>query len=100
TTRKFYGHDRLRTLVTLSTPHFGTPLASFFGSAAGLPLLCSLSWLLISSLRHGRLPVRLGLRLGGWFMRADDVFGFQPTLIDDFFREVIADFSAERRAEL
>jgi hypothetical protein len=100
TTRKFHEHSRLRTLVTLSTPHFGTPLASFFGSAAGLPLLRLLAWLLISSLEHGRLPLRLGLRVGGWLTRADDTLGFKPTLIDDFFREVIADFSPERRAEL
>jgi hypothetical protein len=100
TNRKFHEHGRLRTLVTLSTPHFGTPLASFFGSAAGSPLLRTLSWLLISGLKHGHFPLRLGLRLGGWITRADDTLGFKPTLIDDFFREVIADFSPERRAEL
>lgn len=100
TPRKFRQHERLRTLVTLCTPHFGTPLASFFGSAAGSPLLRALSWLLVSGLKHGRFPVRLGLRLGGWFTRADDALGFAPTVIDDIFREVIADFSAERRAEL
>jgi triacylglycerol lipase len=97
---KFREQARLRTLLTLSTPHFGTPLASFFGSAAGSPLLRSLSWLLISSLKHGRLPLRLGLRVGGWITRADDTLGFKPTVLDDFFREVIADFSPERRAEL
>ena len=100
TSRKFHEHSRLRTLVTLSTPHFGTPLASFFGSAAGSPLLRTVSWLLISGLKHGRFPLRLGLRVGGWITRADDTLGFKPTLIDDFFREVIADFSPERRAEL
>ncbi|HKO95050.1 MAG TPA: hypothetical protein VJU61_28040, partial [Polyangiaceae bacterium] len=99
-TRKFHAHERLRTLVTLSTPHFGTPLASLFGSAAGSPLLHLVSRSLIYCLKHGRLPLGLGLRLGGWFTRVDDSFGFKPTLIDDFFREVIADFSAERRAEL
>lgn len=100
TPRKFRQHDRLRTLVTLSTPHFGTPLASFFGSAAGSPLLRVVSWLLVSGLKHGHFPVRMGLRLGGWFTRADDALGFAPTVIDDFFSQVIADFSAERRAEL
>lgn len=100
TTSKFREQERLRTLVTLSTPHFGTPLASFFGSAAGSPLLRSLSWLLISGLKHGHFPLRIGLRLGGWFTRADDALGFKRTLVDDFFREVIADFSPERRAEL
>ena len=100
TTSKFHDQGRLRTLVTLSTPHFGTPLASFFGSAAGSPLLRSVSWLLVSGLKHGHLPLRIGLRLGGWFTRADDALGFKPTLVDDVFREVIADFSPERRAEL
>ncbi|MEY4551549.1 MAG: hypothetical protein RL685_7744 [Pseudomonadota bacterium] len=100
TPRKFRQHERLRTLVTLCTPHFGTPLASFFGSAAGSPLLRAVSWLLVSGLKHGRFPVRFGLRLGRWFTRADDALGLEPTVIDDFFREVIADFSAERRAEL
>jgi triacylglycerol lipase len=100
TTRKFHEHERLRTLVTLSTPHFGTPLASLFGSAAGSPLLRSMATLLIYCLKRGQLPVGLGLRLGGWFTRMDGALGFKPTLIDDFFREVIADFSAERRAEL
>ncbi|MEO8181230.1 MAG: triacylglycerol lipase [Deltaproteobacteria bacterium] len=100
TARKFREHARLRTLVTLSTPHFGTPVASFFGSAAGSPLLRALSWLLISSLKQGRLPLRLGLRMGGWLTRADDTLGFKPTLVDDFFRQVVADFSPERRAEL
>jgi triacylglycerol lipase len=97
---KFRAHARLRTLLTLSTPHFGTPLASFFGSAAGSPLLRSLSWLLVSGLKHGRMPLRLGLRVGGWITRADATLGFQPTVVDDFFREVIGDFSPERRAEL
>jgi triacylglycerol lipase len=100
TVHKFREHARLRTLVTLSTPHFGTPVASFFSSAAGAPLLRALSWLIISSLKHGRLPLRLGLRVGGWITRADDTLGFKRTLVDDFFREVIADFSPERRAEL
>lgn len=100
TTQKFHAHERLRTLVTISTPHFGTPLASFFGSAAGYPLLHVLSALLTALLRHGHLPIGFGLRLGGMLVRADDWLGFKNTVADDFFRDVIADFSAERRAEL
>lgn len=100
TTRKFRQHDRLRTLVTISTPHFGTPLASFFGSAAGYPLLRMCAGLITAVLEHGHLPVGFGLRLGGWFVRQDDRIGFKRTLADDFFGRVIADFSHERRAEL
>jgi triacylglycerol lipase len=99
-TKKFRQHERLRTLVTISTPHFGTPLASFFGSAAGYPLLRLCSRLITSVLEHGHLPVGFGLRLGGWIVRHDDRIGFKRTLADDFFGRVIADFSPERRAEL
>lgn len=100
TTRKFHQHERLRTLVTISTPHFGTPLASFFGSAAGYPALRFVSRLITSVLKHGHMPVGFGLRLGGWIVRNDDRIGFRRTLADDFFARVIADFSPERRAEL
>lgn len=100
TTRKFRDHGCLRTLITISTPHFGTPLASFFGSAAGYPLLRAITALISKSLEHGHLPIGWGLRLGGLVARADDVLGFRNTVADDFFRSVIADFSPERRAEL
>jgi triacylglycerol lipase len=100
TTTKFYAYEQLRTLVTISTPHFGTPLASFFGSAAGYPLLRLIAALLIVILRHGHLPLRLSLRLASWVVRADDVLGFKQTIADQLFRDVIADFSPERRAEL
>jgi triacylglycerol lipase len=99
-TKKFTEHERLRTLVTISTPHFGTPLASVFGSAAGYPLLRLASALVTSVLKHGHLPLGFGLRLGGWIVQADDRIGFKRTLADDFFGRVIADFSPERRAEL
>lgn len=100
TTKKFRDHERLRTLVTISTPHFGTPVASFFGSAAGYPLLRFCSSLVTSVLEHGHLPLGFGLRLGGWIIRHDDRIGFQRSLADDLFSRVIADFSPERRAEL
>jgi hypothetical protein len=100
TTKKFMEHDRLRTLVTVSTPHFGTPLASFFSSAAGYPLLRLCSGMVTSVLKNGYLPLGFGLRLGGWLVKADDNLGFRRTVADDFFSSVIADFSPERRAEL
>jgi triacylglycerol lipase len=96
----FEAHERLRTLVTVSTPHFGTPLASFFGSAAGYPLLRLIAALTVVGLRRAHLPLGLALRLGAWVTRADDLFGLRNTVADQFFRDVIADFSAERRAEL
>jgi hypothetical protein len=99
-TLRFEDHERLRTLVSVDTPHFGTPLAAFFGSAAGYPLLRLVASLSISMLRRGRLPLDIGFRVGRWFVKADDIFGLKNTVADDFFERVIADFSTERRAEL
>ena len=100
TRNKFHDHERLRTLVTICTPHFGTPLASAFGSAAGYPLLKLMAALSTLLLRHGYVPLRLALRLASFVVKADDVLGFDKTVADQFFRDVIADFSPERRAEL
>ena len=99
-TVRFEHYERLRTLVSVDTPHFGTPVAAFFGSAAGYPLLRLVASLTISLLKRGRLPLDIGFRLGRWAVRADDVFGLRNTVADDFFERVIADFSPERRAEL
>src|SRR5450432_3332230 len=35
----FTDYHRVRTLVTVCCPHFGTPVAAFFSSAMGKPLL-------------------------------------------------------------
>jgi triacylglycerol lipase len=100
TSASFVDYERVRSLVTISTPHFGTPLASFFGSAAGYPLLRMLAASSVVSLRRGHLPLGLGFRFGRWLARADDLLGFKNTVADQFFEDVIADFSPARRAEL
>jgi triacylglycerol lipase len=98
--QRFEQYDRLRTMVSVDTPHFGTPLADFFGSAAGYPLLRLIAGISTSLLRRGRLALGIGFRLGRWFVKADDLLGLKGTVADDFFEQVIADFSPERRAEL
>lgn len=99
-TVEFEEYERLRTLISIDTPHFGTPLAAFFGSAAGYPLLRLIAALAIVTLKQGRLPLGVGLRLARWFVKADDVLGLRNTIADQFFEKVIEDFSPARRAEL
>src|SRR5439155_8328209 len=62
---------RVRTAVTVSTPHYGTPVASFFTSLLGQRLLQLLSLLTIYVLRFGHFPVAALLRLGAVFARLD-----------------------------
>jgi hypothetical protein len=48
---------RVRTLVTVATPHRGTPVASFFTGLLGQRLLQALSLTTIHLLRFGQLPI-------------------------------------------
>lgn len=88
---------RVRTVVTVSTPHHGTPLASFFTGIAGAKLLQALSLTAIVALRLGRLPMAVLARLGAAFARLDRGGGPSSTLLDELFGQLLADLSPERR---
>jgi triacylglycerol lipase len=88
---------RVRTVVTVSTPHAGTPLASFFLGLFGQQLLKLLSLFTVYVLRFGRLPLKVAFRLGHLLSRADDQLGFKATLLDQLFDQLLGDFSADRR---
>lgn len=87
---------RIRSVVTVSTPHFGTPLASFFTSLLGQRLLQMLSLSTIYLLRFGRIPIAALLQLGGAFARIDNL-AINSALLDELFRRLLADFSVGRR---
>lgn len=72
--------EKTGMVITLATPHFGTPLASFFASAQGRVLLQLLSSL--ASTESGRMSVFLVSQLLQFFARIDDRFGRDDTLLD------------------
>jgi triacylglycerol lipase len=55
---------RVRTIVALTTPHRGTPIAQFFSSLMGQQVLRLLSLATITVLRRGRLPIGVLARAG------------------------------------
>jgi triacylglycerol lipase len=84
----------VRAIVTVSTPHHGTPLAKLFGSLLGQQLLSLLSLATIYTLRTGRLPISVVLRLAR-FLRNP---GSRPSgVIDQLFLQLLSDFSGARR---
>ena len=91
---------RVRTVVTVSTPHTGTPLASFFLGLFGQKLLQLLSLFTVYVLRFGRLPLSVAFRFGSLLTRWDEQLGFRLTILDQLFEQLLGDFSAERREEL
>jgi triacylglycerol lipase len=96
----FDSYHRIHSLATISTPHFGTPLASFFGSAMGYPLLRILASLAISALERGRLPLGAAIRLGRLVARLDDTVGLRDTFTDELYADLLEDFTEDRRKEV
>lgn len=89
--------SRVRTLVTASTPHRGTPLASFFNTVFGAQMLRLLSVATLYTLRYGHLPLTFVLRFGALLTKVDDFVGWRGTLIDQLFADLLRDFSPERQ---
>lgn len=87
-----------RSAVSLATPHFGTPMASFFTSMNGRYLLYLLATLVTS--RPGRVGAWMGARSMTRIARVGDRFGQRNTLIDTFAEEVFKHLRPEQSDEL
>ena len=91
--------SRIRSIVTVSTPHHGTPLASFFSGLLGPPMLQLLSLLTVYVLRFGRIPLPILLKIGG-LMTQVGTLGGTRSLFDQVFSQLLSDFSPPRQAAL
>jgi hypothetical protein len=86
----------VRAVVTVATPHRGTPLANAFNTLFGPQLLKVLSVWTIYALRAGRLPIGLVMRLARILRRRSAPAG----VVDQLWSQLLQDFSAPRRREL
>jgi len=81
--------ERTRSVVTVATPHFGTPLASFFMTALGRQFLEALAALATS--RGGRVGILGAAQLVGLAQGARDLFGRDRTrFLDPLTKEVVS----------
>ena len=87
---------RVRSVVTIATPHHGTPLASFFTTLRGQQLLQLLSLLTIYMLHFGHLPLAGLLWMGSRFVRLGDLVA-NSELLDELFGRLLEDFTPARR---
>jgi triacylglycerol lipase len=86
----------VRAIVTVATPHRGTPVANSLTTLVGAQLLKLLSVWTIYALRAGRLPIGLVMRLA-------HVLRFRSApagVIDQLWQQLLHDFSAQRRRDL
>ena len=88
--------SRVRSVVAISTPHHGTPLASFFATLRGQQLLQILSLNTIYVLHFGHLPISALLWMGARVLRYGNLVA-NSELLDELFSRLLEDFTVGRR---
>jgi len=81
---------RLRTITTMNTPHYGTPLASFFATSNGQRVLAALSMLTVAGLTLGATPLRATSVLLGFLQRGDLAIPFKLLVLDRAVESIVA----------
>jgi len=96
----FDAYDRVKTLVTVCTPHYGTPVATYFTRPVGRFLIRTVGRYLIFMLERGRVPLKLLLRLGYFVVRARDPFRKRRGAFDELYDKLLSDLTEPRILEL
>ncbi|HET7545822.1 MAG TPA: hypothetical protein VFK05_38405 [Polyangiaceae bacterium] len=96
----FDAYDRVKTLVTVCTPHYGTPVATYFTRPLGRFLIRTVGRYLIFMLERGRVPLKLMLRLGYFVVRARDPFRKRRNTFDYLYDKLLSDLTEPRILEL
>ncbi|MFZ1865714.1 MAG: hypothetical protein WAU39_15930 [Polyangiales bacterium] len=73
---------RVRTVTSISTPHFGTPLAYFFATLSGTRLLYALSLLTYATLRFGGPSLAALAPFIASLAKVDDAVGLDIKALD------------------
>ena len=92
--------QRVRSVLCLTTPHHGTPSAEFFSGVQGKPMLKLLSLSTLLTLRQGRLPLQILLRLGDVAFRLRERATGNKELVEELYANLLGQLDPERRASL
>lgn len=92
--------DRVRSVVTVSSPHRGAPVAAFFTSILGQKLLMLLSLSTVHMIRMGSIPLPALVALGGAVAETGALKWAGGGVLDQVYQQVLADFSPDRRREI
>jgi pimeloyl-ACP methyl ester carboxylesterase len=83
---------RVKSVVSIATPHMGTPVAQFFNGLFGQNLLYLLSLLTIYGVQFGKMPLKALFKLIGILSKLDDYVGQYNNVLDQFYHNLFADF--------
>lgn len=90
---------QVRSVVSLSSPHHGSPLATFLTSVLGAQILRLVSLVTIYTLRTGRVPLGAVFQLVH-MLSLPRLPVDRGTLLNNIYRDLLSDFSADRREAL
>jgi hypothetical protein len=91
---------RLASITTLSTPHHGTPLASFFATVSGQRMLYALSALTVIALTLGSPPIAAASALVMAIGRIDHALGLDLKVLDRSTESLLRMFDDARSREV
>src|SRR6185436_1492304 len=102
--------SRVTTAISMSTPHYGTPVAGYFATVSGTRVLYALSLFTVLSLTLGEPSLAIFSRLLGGIGGIDSIFGGDLKLfsrltdgvlrfVDKDGREEISDFLGKVRID-
>jgi len=92
--------DRVRTVASISTPHYGTPLAYFFTTMAGTRLLEALSLLTYLTLEAGGPPLTALTPVIASLSRLDEALGIESKVLDKTIDLLLSFLGDEGQAEV
>ncbi|MBK8170462.1 MAG: hypothetical protein IPK60_08965 [Sandaracinaceae bacterium] len=92
--------SRVETVLTINTPHRGTPLASFFTTVAGTRLLYVLSLVTVTTLSVGRPPLALLSSFISAVGALDEALGIDIRLLDRATDVALRFIGEQGRAEV
>ena len=85
--------ERTRSVITVATPHFGTPIANFFTTLLGRQLLQILTVLATTS--SGRMTLLAASRALATVSRLDDLIGRRQTFLDSLVERLLGRLSGD-----
>jgi triacylglycerol lipase len=91
---------RVRTLVGINTPHYGTPLAAYFSTVSGARFLYLLSLLTVTTLSLGQVPLSVLAGVASAVRAIDDGLGLDIRLVDNVTENVLRVVGERGRREI
>lgn len=92
--------SRVASVITLSTPHYGTPVAGYFATVAGTRMLYALSLLTVVSLSLGEPSLAIFSKLLAGVGSIDSFFGGEMKLVSRITDSILRFVDRDGREEI